>query len=87
MPTTLHALLAEVGRGYVPVMMANAEAVTSGADEVRTVVDGAEWIQKPFPYQAKCLRNLRKAYASLPETARTKVDGALKGTGCEALFE
>ena len=83
---TLRALLAEVGRTYVPVLLANAAAIANGADQVACTVDGREWTQKPFPYQAKCLRWLREEYAALSATDRTDADALLAGSGCEALF-
>jgi glutathione S-transferase len=85
-PPTLKALLAEVGRVYAPVMLANARAVMAGDPEVRAEVDGQAWTQQPFPYQAKCLKALRDAYAALPAQERALVDTALDGTGCEALL-
>ncbi|MCH2163006.1 MAG: glutathione S-transferase C-terminal domain-containing protein, partial [Phycisphaerales bacterium] len=85
-PETLRALLGEVGRVYVPCMLANAAAVEAGAPEVETTVDGERWVQQPFPYQAKCVRWLREARAELPADVRERVDGILAGTGCEALF-
>ena len=85
-PDTLRALLAEVGRTYVPVMLANAAALDSGQSEVETEVDGATWRQEPFPYQGKCLQWLRIEYARLAESERAQVDAILEGTGCEALL-
>ncbi|MCG8592733.1 MAG: glutathione S-transferase [Proteobacteria bacterium] len=86
-PDTLRALLAELGRGYAPVMLANAEALARGAEQVETRVDGAPWVQRPFPYQAKCLRWLREAHTALEPADRARVDALLAGTGCERLFE
>ena len=85
-PPTLRALLREVGRVYTPVMLANARAVMSGSGEVQAEVDGQAWTQQTFPYQAKCLRALREAYAALAPAHRAQVDAALDGTGCEALL-
>ena len=84
--TTLKDLLAEVGRTYVPALLANAAAIDAGADEVRTEIDGRPWVQKPFPYQARCLQWLRQAYVGLEGEDRELVDTLLDGTGCEALF-
>lgn len=86
LPATLGALLAEVGRVYAPFLLANADALARGATEVRCTIDGRSWSQRPFPYQGKCLGWLREAYAGLTEPDRSLVDGALAGTGCEALF-
>ena len=85
-PATLTAILAEIGRVYAPLLLANAKAVRSGAERLETVIDGQTWTQQPFPYQAKCLGWLREEYAALAAVDRAAVDGALKGTGCEALF-
>jgi glutathione S-transferase len=82
----LRPLLAEVGRGYAPVMLANAAALQSGRDAVDATVDGAPWRQQPFPYQARCLQWLRAAYARLDAEDRVDVDALLRGTGVETLF-
>jgi glutathione S-transferase len=84
-PETLRALLAEVGRVYVPFLIANAAALARGADRVDGTIDGRPWTQQPFPYQGKCLTWLRQGYAALAADDRRLVDGLLAGTGCEAL--
>ncbi len=86
LPDTLKALLTEVGRTYVPVLLANAAAIDAGAEEVQTEIEGKAWVQKPFPYQARCLQWLRQAYVGLDGEDRDRVDDLLAGTGCEALF-
>lgn len=86
LPATLTALLSEVGRVYAPLLLANARAVQTGAEQVETTIDGKAWVQQPFPYQAKCLMWLRQEYAALDAAARAQADAALAGTGCEALF-
>lgn len=86
LPSTIRDILAEIGRTYVPVLLANAEAIARGCSEVEAIVDGRRWTQSPFPYQAKCLRWLQDAYAALDADARTAVDALLAGTGCEALI-
>jgi glutathione S-transferase len=83
---TLHDLLTEVGRVYAPFMIANAEAVTRGADRVECEIDGQPWVQDPFVYQAKCLRWLRERFAALTNAERSRVEAALDGTGCDVLF-
>jgi glutathione S-transferase len=85
-PATLGAILAEIGRVYPPVMLANARSVISGASEVSATVDGEAWTQQPFPYQAKCLGWLREAHATLPAAARAAVDSALAPAGLMELF-
>jgi len=85
LPATMQHLLSEVGRTYVPVMLANAHALENSLDTVATIVEGKEWVQEPFPYQGKCLQWLRIEYARLGEEDRARLDGILNGTGCEAL--
>lgn len=85
-PATLMALFKEIGRSYVPVMLANAEAADKGVDKVETVVEGKPWVQQPFPYQAKCLQWLRIEFARLDDDERHRVLDILNGTGCEALL-
>ncbi|MDG2278111.1 MAG: glutathione S-transferase family protein [Pseudomonadales bacterium] len=84
-PATLKAILKELGRTYVPVMLANAQALESGADTAETEVEGKPWVQEPFPYQGKCLQWLRIEYARLSGEDRSRVDAILSGTGCEML--
>lgn len=85
-PETLRGLLEEVGRTYVPFLLANAKALATGAEQVETEIDGQPWVQKPFRYQGKCLLWLREGYAALDANAREQVDAVLDGTGCERLF-
>ena len=85
-PETLNALLAEAGKTYVPVLLANAKAVDAGAEQVQAEIEGEAWVQQPFPYQAKCLQWVRQEYGRLDAADRGVVDGILAGTGCEALF-
>jgi len=84
---TVVALLGEVGRVYAPYLLANAAAVAAGADRLETTIDGARWQQKPFPYQAKCLRWLREARAALSDRDRSDLAAILAPTGCNILFE
>jgi hypothetical protein len=79
------ALLAEAGRTYAPFMLANADALATGADEMVCEIDGLEYRQAPFKYQGKCLRWLREAYGALSDADRTRVDALLDGTGCAPL--
>ncbi len=85
-PDTLRALLAEIGRVYAPFLLGNAAALESGAERVECEIDGAPWVQRPFPYQGKCLGWLREAHAGLAPEDRACVDALLAGTGCERLF-
>jgi glutathione S-transferase len=83
---SLAALFTEVGRVHAPFLLANADALARGAERVECTIDGRPWVQKPFPYQAKCLAALREGYAALAPGDRAAVAAFLAGTGCEALF-
>ncbi len=83
---SLRDLLSEIGRTYAPFLIANAEAVRSGAETFETEIDRRKWQQPPFPYQAKCLVALRDAYRALSADGQAGVDALLAGTGCEKLF-
>jgi glutathione S-transferase len=86
LPDTLGAIFAEIGRYHAPFLLANADALERGAEQVETEIAGKPWVQKPFPYQGKCLRWLRESYAALDEAASARVDAVLAGTGCEVLL-
>lgn len=85
-PATLRALLEEVGRVYVPFLLANAAALERGDERVECQIDGHPWAQPSFAYQGKCLRKLRQACADLASGDRAAADAILAGSGCEALF-
>lgn len=83
----LRPLLSEIGRVYIPVMLANAKALTQGHEQVVCSVDGKEWVQKPFPYQAKCIKALRDHFDALSAEHKQQVLDCLKDTGCEPLIQ
>ncbi len=83
--TALRPLLAEIGRVYVPFLLANADALARRAEQVTCTIDGRPWTQRPFPYQGKCLVALRHAFAALAADDRRVAAALLAGTGCEPL--
>ena len=82
----LKELLAEIGRVYVPFLIANAQALQKGKADFETTIDGQRWTQPVFAYQLKCLQVLRSAREALGANDRAALDALLRGTGCEALF-
>lgn len=86
LPDTLRSILGEVGRTYVPALLANAAAIEGGQKQWSATIDGALWSQNTFPYQGKCLAWIRQEYAGLDDASRSCVDGLLAGTGCEMLL-
>lgn len=85
-PESLSELLNEVGRMYVPALLANAQALQAGEKSWQAEIDGATWSQQTFSYQGKCLKWLKQGYASLNNEDQRRVDLLLKSTGCEVLF-
>ena len=88
LPPTLLALLHEVGRFYVPFMLANEQALQRKDKNVDVMLDDNKirWQQPSFRYQLKCLQWLREKYCELEVEDRKFVDRALSGTGVEMLF-
>jgi glutathione S-transferase len=80
-------LLKEIGRVYTPALLANADAIQAGREQVETVIDGKPWVQPPFPYQAKCLQWINQEYQALGSNGQGQVDAILADTGCEAMIE
>ncbi len=83
---TLRAFFVEMGRVYAPFLIANARALKAKADKVECEIDGRPWVQRPFPYQGKCLGWLCESYAALSHSDRRFVDSILAGTGAEQIF-
>jgi len=86
-PATLIALLQEIARTYVPVMLANARAAAAGQATVETEVEGLPWSQQTFPYQVKCVQWLRQSFVALPPAAQVTIRGLLDAGGCTPLIE
>ena len=84
--SALAPLLGEVGRVYVPCLIANATAIAADKKTFETQIDGKAWTQDVFPYQAKCLAEIRAAYEALDATAQAQVNEWFDGTGCKALI-
>jgi glutathione S-transferase len=84
--SVLGELLTEIGRTYAPALLANAEALQAGREQMETTIDGKPWQQPTFPYQAKCLQWINEEYRKLDATAKSQVDEILAGTGCEAIL-
>jgi len=75
--------LNEVGRVYVPFLLANAKAAEAGEKTFRFEVGGLSYTQGTFGYQIKCLADLRSRYAGLPAEAKGRIDPLLEQAGCK----
>ena len=83
----LNDLLIEIGKTYVPAMLANAEAISANQDTWSNQICGSDWSQKTFPYQAKCLNWVREEFNRLNQEDKDLAVSLLKDTGCENLFK
>ncbi|MFL0355695.1 glutathione S-transferase family protein [Erythrobacter sp. GH1-10] len=83
----LAPLIGEIARTYLPVLIANARAVTNQEQVFTTEVCGSEWTQPTFSYHAKCLSELRAGFAALPANAKSAASDTLRANGCAALIE
>ena len=86
-PDTLKSILKEVGKMYVPALLANADALNKGAEIWETEINGAMWKQKTFNYQGKCLVWIREEFDALNKDDKLRVKEYLHGTGCEIILE
>ena len=86
LPESISELLAELGRVYVPALLANEKAVLNGDKTWESEIDGKLWKQMTFVYQAKCLTWIREEFGKLDHEQKSKVLQLLEGSGCEVLI-
>jgi glutathione S-transferase len=87
LPPSLTALLVELSLGYVPLMIANAKALSQQSKQVEVQLKEGLWTQATVPYQGKCLRWLREQFSSLNSDKQLQCREVLKATGCISLIE
>jgi glutathione S-transferase len=83
----VEALLHMAGQRYLPFLAANAKALMAGATSFEVAMPEGTYRQNVFKYQAKCLMQIREAYAALPETVKTVLTPLLTRTKCLANLE
>ncbi|MGB2161573.1 MAG: glutathione S-transferase, partial [Gammaproteobacteria bacterium] len=76
----------EVGKVYLPALLANAKAIVAEEKTWTTQIDGAQWEQRSFPYQAKCLQWINDEFNALNDDDQNQIMAFLKKTGCEDLI-
>ncbi|HEY2068025.1 MAG TPA: glutathione S-transferase family protein [Rhizomicrobium sp.] len=79
----VRGLLALVNEIYFPFLLANADAVAKGAETFSVALMGKTYTQGAFKYQAKCLAELRAAYAGLSGATKSAVAKLMDVTSLE----
>lgn len=77
-------LLAFAGDVYFPFLLANAAAVARGEEAFTVALPGGDYSQGAFKYQAKCLQQLRGAFAALPAWEKARLAPRLDAARCLA---
>ena len=85
-PETLMAILGEIGRTYVPYLIANGKALDAGQKQWEAEIDGRIWSQGSFPYQAKCLAWIREEFSKLADQDQAILADLLEKTDCLPLI-
>jgi len=79
--STLAPFLADqVGALFCPWTEANAEAMSSGAEEFTVELASGTWTQKPQKYHAKSLITIRERYQAVAD--KGALDPVLEAAGC-----
>ena len=85
-PESLIALLKEIGRTYVPYLIANNTALEAGQEQWEAEINGSVWAQASFPYQAKCLAWIREEFSKLTDEDQDTLADLLEKTDCRSLI-
>lgn len=81
-PTLAPLLRDEVGAIFFPWTLANERALAAGEKQLRSSLDGREFVQEPQRYHAKSLAALRRRWAEASDHAR--LDPVLDAAACLA---
>ena len=76
----------EIGKVYIPALLANLKAINQKEKTWTALIDGAEWNQKSFPYQAKCLQWINNEFEVLSNDDQKDILNFLRNTGCSDLI-
>ena len=85
-PNTLSDIFKEIGKVYIPCLIANSKAYDNGDDVWETKIDDSKWKQRTFSYQAKCLNWIKEEFDKLSSSDKNKVYCFLEDTGCNEIL-
>ena len=86
-PDSLIQIFYEVGKVYIPCLIANAKAYENGDEVWETTIDGSIWKQKTFPYQVKCLNWIKDEFNKLSANDKKTTLDLIGGSGCEDILD
>ena len=86
-PDSLIQIFNEVGKVYIPCLIANAKAYENGDEVWETTIDGSIWKQKTFPYQVKCLNWIKDEFNKLSANDKKTTLDLISGSGCEDILD
>ncbi len=86
-PDSLIQIFNEVGKVYIPCLIANAKAYENGDEVWETTIDGSIWKQKTFPYQVKCLNWIKDEFDKLSANDKKTTLDLIGGSGCEDILD
>ena len=86
-PDSLIQIFNEVGKVYIPCLIANAKAYENGYEVWETTIDGSIWKQKTFPYQVKCLNWIKDEFNKLSANDKKTTLDLIGGSGCEDILD
>ena len=89
LPKTLHEIFSEVGRVYIPCLIANNKAYENKEDVWEIEIDNSLWKQKTFPYQSKCLGWIKQEFNSLSSNEKSEILTPINpklGSHCSYLY-
>ena len=86
-PNSLIEIFNEVGKVYIPCLIANAKAYENGDEVWETSIDGEIWKQKTFPYQVKCLNWIKDEFNKLSLDDKKITLNLISGSGCEKILD
>ena len=83
LPEDINPLLEDLGKGYLPYLCANAEAVRVGKKRFDVDVDGIHYRRARYSrYRVWCLSELRARFAHMAAPEQEAIQALLETSGC-----